>query len=119
MSYETGCWLFVAAQHPNGGQHMMHYSSPKLREEGLLETNILVNKFNHLMGMMVSARRTNAMQLQRDRDEAVAAKEVADAEVEELRASILITQSEKQLMQALLDKYKSLYTLPQDANEDE
>ncbi|KAJ3560280.1 hypothetical protein NP233_g10941 [Leucocoprinus birnbaumii] len=34
LAMQTGCWIYVAGQHPNASKPFTHYASPRLRAEG-------------------------------------------------------------------------------------
>lgn len=100
MSVETGCWLFLAAAHPYGGQRMVTFSSAKLRQEGLVELNDIVNDVNGLMHRMRVSRRADAMVLQRQFQQEKAAREIAEAELATLREAMQASQSQTELLLA-------------------
>lgn len=83
---------------------MVHYSSPKLRRQGLKETNEIANQFNRLLTMMNDARNDNGMDLQRDRDAAIAEKQAADAKVEAMVLAMENLQNEAKILRAQLGK---------------
>jgi hypothetical protein len=63
VSHETGCWLFLTAQHANSTSSFIHYTSPRLRRESRPEVTDLVSQFGKLFGSLLAARRQDAKEL--------------------------------------------------------
>jgi hypothetical protein len=63
ISAETNCWMFVAAQHPNGILPFINYTSPRLRKDAKGDAQQLVNEFQVLISGLIHARRKDALEL--------------------------------------------------------
>lgn len=79
---------------------MVTFSSAKLRQEGLVELNDIVNDVNGLMHRMRVSRRADAMVLQRQFQQEKAAREIAEAELATLREAMQASQSQTELLLA-------------------
>lgn len=111
MSIETGCWLFVAAAHPQGGERMVSFSSEKLRLEGLTELNSIVNDFSVLMARMTTARRTSSMELQRNLENERQARIKAEEDFDGLRSTLQDNVTENERLRAELARFEKLRAL--------
>ncbi|KDR65900.1 hypothetical protein GALMADRAFT_27158, partial [Galerina marginata CBS 339.88] len=74
VSRETGCWLFLGAQHTSARGATISYASPRLRTEAQAAAGSLATEFNSAVTSLLSARRTDAVELQRRFEEAQASK---------------------------------------------
>jgi hypothetical protein len=61
---KTGCWLFIGAQHANAQGGALHYASPRLRKDGLQETNDFASQFLQLMKRVSESRKVDVLELQ-------------------------------------------------------
>jgi SMC interacting uncharacterized protein involved in chromosome segregation len=106
VSLQTGCWLFVGAQHANATGKPLHYASPRLRKEGHHNTNELATQFLQLIRQVSDARKVDVLELQnklrrseRDKAQMEQSKNVAEqklqAAVDEIEA--LKAKNEKEL----------------------
>ena len=64
ISTETGCWLYLAAQHPNARLPFVHYSSPRFRRDAMAQVTEITNQFHAILSGLVRARYLSAMELQ-------------------------------------------------------
>ena len=94
ISVETGCWLYIGAQHLTATAPFSHYSSPRLRQEGLAELNSIHNQLSQTMVALVAARRQEAKSL---------ALDLAATRAHLLSANDRATHSEQALIAAQAD----------------
>lgn len=64
ISLQTGCWLFIGAQHANATGKPLHYASPRLRKDGQMNTNEFATQFLQLIRQVTEARKINVLELQ-------------------------------------------------------
>lgn len=61
ISHETGCWLYLAAHHPNAGGDFIHYASARLVREGSKYTDTMhASAKATFTGLKLSRRRETA-----------------------------------------------------------
>ncbi|KAF6758358.1 hypothetical protein DFP72DRAFT_751643, partial [Ephemerocybe angulata] len=88
ISVRTGCWLYVAVQHPASRTPFMHYSSPKLRREASQALATFHEQVSMAMTALVhsdrKARVTEAIELLKQEARAVAAEEKSQKMEDEL-----------------------------------
>ncbi|KAF8881980.1 hypothetical protein BD779DRAFT_1428775, partial [Infundibulicybe gibba] len=60
---ETGCWLFIAAQHTTPKAPFIHYSSPRLVRESKKDMEHIINQFNQIFANLLAARRYDAREI--------------------------------------------------------
>ncbi|KDR76769.1 hypothetical protein GALMADRAFT_67141, partial [Galerina marginata CBS 339.88] len=94
-SRETGCWLFLGAQHTSARGGTISYASPRLRSEAQSTASTLATEFNGAITTLLSARRADAVELQCKYEEAQALKQAADHQLLE--------------QQKLIDTYRQQY----------
>ncbi|KAJ3564310.1 hypothetical protein NP233_g8384 [Leucocoprinus birnbaumii] len=63
LSVETGCWIYIAAQHATAVTPFVHYASPRLRAEAGPELDIIHTNFSTMMKTLVMSRRREVMEL--------------------------------------------------------
>ncbi|KIK52152.1 hypothetical protein GYMLUDRAFT_146635, partial [Collybiopsis luxurians FD-317 M1] len=63
---ETGCWLYLAAQHPNVHENFAHYTSRRLTLDWIPTLNTVHNKTNKLFVSLQCSCRSNAAELSTD-----------------------------------------------------
>ncbi|KAJ3561054.1 hypothetical protein NP233_g10432 [Leucocoprinus birnbaumii] len=63
LAVETGCWIYLAAQHATAVTPYIHYASPRLRTEAGPELDIIHTNFSIIMKTLVMARRREVMEL--------------------------------------------------------
>jgi hypothetical protein len=61
LSHETGCWLFIGAQHPHANKPFVHYSSDRIRHEASQQVTEVASKFSVLCASLVASRRQDAL----------------------------------------------------------
>jgi hypothetical protein len=91
ISVETGCWLYIGAQHLTATAPFAHYASPRLRQEGLAELNAFHNQLSQTMVALVAARRQEAKSI---------ALDLAATRADLLSANLKATRSEQALLAA-------------------
>ncbi|KDR65236.1 hypothetical protein GALMADRAFT_27607, partial [Galerina marginata CBS 339.88] len=85
LATETGCWMFLGAQHVTARGGAISYASPRLCREARSSAEQMATAFNTTASQLLSARRTEAVTFQRQlevmRENKVAAeKKAEDAE---------------------------------------
>ncbi|KAJ3569440.1 hypothetical protein NP233_g5045 [Leucocoprinus birnbaumii] len=63
LAVETGCWIYIAAQHATAVTPYIHYASPRLRAEAGPELDIIHTNFSIIMKTLIMARRREVMEL--------------------------------------------------------
>jgi hypothetical protein len=106
ISHETGCWLFLAAQHPNATKPYLHYTSPRLRRDAMPQTTAITNQFHGLMTDLHRARYQNAFELQTELAQAQKTAADAKAECETIAKNAEMALANKQ---AEIDTILALY----------
>lgn len=77
---------------------MLHYSSPKLRDEALPEMNQIANLFNNLFIKLNAAQNVSGMTLQRERDTAILEKDAVLAELEASKRQVAAVKAEMEAL---------------------
>lgn len=70
LSAETNCWLVIAAQHNGSGSAATHFTSPSLRREAMEEVVGIINSFQEITSMLLSAKRQDATAMLKELGEA-------------------------------------------------
>jgi hypothetical protein len=101
LSYETGCWLFIGAQHPHANKPFVHYSSDRLCREASQEITEFASKFSVLCASLVASWRQDALAM---------AQQLAVSEQEREVAEDALRQQKDILEEkdALLAHYRAL-----------
>jgi hypothetical protein len=95
---ETGCWLYLGAQHVSGTYGLTNYASPCLRREAKQELAEIQNSFNMLVNAIMKARRKEAAGLALELE-----KTRKSAQEEAERTSLVLAEQEAQMK--LKDEY--------------
>ena len=66
LSHQTGCWLYLAAHHPNVTGGFVHYASPRLMTEGPEQTDVMHKAAKEMFHGLKLARVQEAAQLSAD-----------------------------------------------------
>ncbi|KIK60177.1 hypothetical protein GYMLUDRAFT_117433, partial [Collybiopsis luxurians FD-317 M1] len=66
LGEETGCWLYLAAQHPNTNENFAHYTSHCLTLDWIPMLNTVHNETNKLFVSLQHSHRSNAAELSAD-----------------------------------------------------
>ncbi|KIK50859.1 hypothetical protein GYMLUDRAFT_144628, partial [Collybiopsis luxurians FD-317 M1] len=66
LGEETGCWMYLAAQHPNAHESFTHYTSRRLTLDWIPTLDSLHNETNKLFVSLQCSRRSNAAELSAD-----------------------------------------------------
>ncbi|TFK32832.1 hypothetical protein BDQ12DRAFT_670758 [Crucibulum laeve] len=66
LANQTGCWAFVALQHPHLQSHYLHYSSPLLISNATDDTCTAVINFNKIFMSLVAAGHLNVREAYSD-----------------------------------------------------
>lgn len=120
ISVETGCWLFVAAQHTTARLPFIHYSSPRLRRDGSKSLEDAVNQFSKMFSGLVAARRLEAQEMhdrmlesqaeaKKSQEElalAVETQQAVQAKADEAQELCLRQQSDIERQQELIAQYQ-------------
>jgi hypothetical protein len=121
VSHETGCWLFLTAQHANSTSPFIHYTSPRLRRESKQEVAGLATEFGKLFGSLTTSRRQDAKELHlkliasqeeqaatmRDLCQAKDLQQNAEAEADNIRQNLVRVQNENAEQAAMLSALKT------------
>ncbi|KIK51174.1 hypothetical protein GYMLUDRAFT_108139, partial [Collybiopsis luxurians FD-317 M1] len=86
LGEETGCWLYLAAQHPNAHESFAHYTSRRLTLDWIPTLDTVHNETNKLFISLQRSRRSNAAELSANLMAKEAALSAALAETTDLRA---------------------------------
>ncbi|KAL0947181.1 hypothetical protein HGRIS_013305 [Hohenbuehelia grisea] len=62
LGLETGCWIYLAAQHQHAQGPMISFATQRLRLEAHQQLTEYSNNFNRLMASLVMSRRQDAAQ---------------------------------------------------------
>ncbi|KAJ3566938.1 hypothetical protein NP233_g6683 [Leucocoprinus birnbaumii] len=57
LAHQTGCWIYLAAQHTTAINPFMHYVSPRLKREGATQLNQIHAQVSKLMRSLIESRR--------------------------------------------------------------
>ncbi|KAJ3556446.1 hypothetical protein NP233_g11976 [Leucocoprinus birnbaumii] len=83
LAVETGCWIYLAAQHATAVTPFIHYASPRLIAEAGPELDVIHTNFSIIMKTLVMSRRRQVMELtlelEEKREELDQAKKAAEA----------------------------------------
>ncbi|KIK55194.1 hypothetical protein GYMLUDRAFT_145556, partial [Collybiopsis luxurians FD-317 M1] len=63
LGEEMGCWLYLAAQHPNVHENFAHYTSCRLTLDWIPTLDNVHNQTNKLFISLQCSRRSNAAEL--------------------------------------------------------
>ncbi|KAH6907858.1 hypothetical protein BKA70DRAFT_1036058, partial [Coprinopsis sp. MPI-PUGE-AT-0042] len=88
VSYRTGCWLYIAVQHPNARSSFIHYSSRKLRKDSPTQVASLHKEVSQVMTGLYRAERRDKAELEGEKQRAIDERQKAEerANVEAERA---------------------------------
>ncbi|KAF8885617.1 hypothetical protein BD779DRAFT_1425360, partial [Infundibulicybe gibba] len=56
VANQTGCWIFLAAQHTTARAPFVHYSSPRIIRECQQDIESITNQFNQIFANLLAAR---------------------------------------------------------------
>lgn len=93
LSSETGCWLFLGAQHLTARGGAITYASPRLCREAPAPAGQLAMLFGTTATQLMNARRSEAVMYQRQLDDM--REKRADAEKKAEHASAMIAEYER------------------------
>jgi hypothetical protein len=101
LSVETGCWLYIGAQHVTASMPFIHYASPRLRREALEDLNLIHNQFNKTINSLLAARRKDAL---------ILANSLADTQKQlaESSAQLQVEQSATAVKDDLIAKLQAI-----------
>ncbi|KIK55223.1 hypothetical protein GYMLUDRAFT_113830, partial [Collybiopsis luxurians FD-317 M1] len=86
LGEETGCWIYLAAQHPHAHKLFANYTSRRLSLDHIPLLDKIHNSVNRLFVSLQRSRRSNAAELSADLLFKEAALTQAQSEAEGLRA---------------------------------
>ncbi|KAG2011574.1 hypothetical protein CC2G_011674 [Coprinopsis cinerea AmutBmut pab1-1] len=66
LALRSNCWLFIGAQHVRSTRPVIHYTSPRLRDDGAEAMEDVINAYCDLIHGLRSARRKDAFHLQKE-----------------------------------------------------
>ncbi|KAJ3557408.1 hypothetical protein NP233_g11751 [Leucocoprinus birnbaumii] len=69
LAVETGCWIYLAAQHATAVTPFIHYASPRLQAEAGPKLDVIHTNFSIIMKTLVTSRRREAMELMLELEE--------------------------------------------------
>ncbi|KAJ3570349.1 hypothetical protein NP233_g4469 [Leucocoprinus birnbaumii] len=85
LAVETGCWIYLAAQHATAVTPFIHYASPSLQTKAGPKLDIIHTNFSIIMKTLVTSRRREAMELMLELEEQKEKLELAQKEAEVAR----------------------------------
>lgn len=109
LAVQTGCWVFLGAQHPNATSGPINYTSSRLRRDAPELTGELVTEWCDLVRALLLARRTDALEVGKrlvaTQNEAAARAQEAEILKRELAARTAAeVEKDKEL-----EQYRRLY----------
>ncbi|KAG2022576.1 hypothetical protein CC2G_000313 [Coprinopsis cinerea AmutBmut pab1-1] len=93
LALKTNCWLFIGAQHVRSTIPVIHYTSPRLREDGAAAMEDVINAYCNLIHDLRSARRKEAFQLQQQLREKEKELEESERKREEYEQRLLVLEA--------------------------
>ncbi|KAF8076428.1 hypothetical protein FPV67DRAFT_1664695 [Lyophyllum atratum] len=109
LALETNSWLFVAGQHPHAASSnsFLHYESPNLLSDALMETNTLVNGFGNVVEALVLLNKKKVIEL--NNRYAQADKERTEAQEEARQARVALAEKDDQniLLTSIIQRIQS------------
>jgi len=98
---ETGAWLVLAAQQPNGSGAALSYTSPHLRLEAMEDTTGIIKQFQRLTKSMGMAKFKDALAIAKELNDQISAREEDRrvAEAAALSHAQLIQEREAEIAQ--------------------
>ncbi|KAJ3556944.1 hypothetical protein NP233_g11862 [Leucocoprinus birnbaumii] len=94
LAVETGCWVYLAAQHATAVTPFIHYASPRLQAEAGPELDVIHTNFSIIMKTLVTSRRREAMELMLELEEQKDKLESAQKEADIARRDAEIQREE-------------------------
>jgi len=88
LSNETGCWLFVGAQHPHSHRSFAHYASDEIRRDAPQEVTDVASKFGVLCTALVASRRYDTLAIAEKLAASDAKREAAEARTAAAEAEV-------------------------------
>jgi hypothetical protein len=101
LSHETGCWLFIGAQHAHASSPFVHFASSRIRRDASKEITEIASRFNGLCSALIAARRQKAL---------VLAQRLAVVEQEQQAAQLIVQEQRSKILEqdALIARYETL-----------
>ena len=112
LSQETGCWLYISAQHLTANMGFVNYTSLRLRRDARRQVTDVQNQFHAIFTSLLQSRRTEAAQLILQAQKATEDLRKVEEDARKVRAELLqqealvaekdtyITQLQAQLLTA-------------------
>lgn len=94
LAAETGCWLYISAQHVNANSGFYSYSSPRVRRDAREEVTEIQNCCNVMYASLLGARRSDAVALSLQAEKTKAELQKAQEQIAAQRAEIAQLRSD-------------------------
>jgi hypothetical protein len=89
LSHETGCWLFIGAQHAHASSPFVHFASSWICCDAAKEITEIASRFNGLCSALLAAHQQEALALARRLAVVEQEQQVAELTLQEQRSKIL------------------------------
>ncbi|KAF6742532.1 hypothetical protein DFP72DRAFT_1081836 [Ephemerocybe angulata] len=99
----TGCWLYVAMQHPSSRTPFTHYASRKLRREAEADLGSIHSDMNRMMSQLKRADREQFLDFVRSQERAQESVREANARAEQAASEAERLKGELAAREALLN----------------
>ncbi|KAH9478165.1 hypothetical protein JR316_0008618 [Psilocybe cubensis] len=102
ISKETGCWLFIGAQHATARAGSISYASPRLRRDAAEQVGQIGTQFSTLTRNLIHSRTQETLDLQRQLEQ-------SRRETEEAKKSLEAVQENQKELRSILDRFREQY----------
>ena len=107
LANQTGCWLFLGAQHPTAKLGAVNYASPRLRRDATEDSGSVATTFCRLTSKLIRAKNSDTMkladELEASRKQVQAAKQALE-QATEIRLEVEAELERYKLQYGVIDK---------------
>ncbi|KAH9477987.1 hypothetical protein JR316_0010220 [Psilocybe cubensis] len=104
LSKQTGCWLFIGAQHATARSGAISYASPRLRRDAAAQAGNIGTQFSSITRNLIQARIQDNVNLQQQLEE-------SRRHAEEMEHAIAAERDSQRLLSQQLARYQELHGL--------
>ncbi|KAJ3562490.1 hypothetical protein NP233_g9535 [Leucocoprinus birnbaumii] len=97
LAHQTGCWIYLAAQHTTAVNPFVHYVSPRLKREGASQLNQIHAQVSKLMRSLIESRRAAVTEKNMELEE-------TQAKLDDASKQLMEQEKKLQRQQELIDR---------------
>ncbi|KDR72063.1 hypothetical protein GALMADRAFT_213511 [Galerina marginata CBS 339.88] len=111
LSLQTGCWLFIGAQHPTARSAAIHYASHRLRRDAPGQSGQIATQFCQLTQNLLASKNQDMLQLQTQLEESRKRSEAVENE-------LMAAQKDREGLESKLRSLMALYNVEGQKDKD-